>query len=98
MGTFDAVRGFFESAAERLAIERPLRDAMGAPQREISVQVRVLLDDGVVAVYPGYRVQHNGARGPFKGGVRFHPDVSLDEMRCFAALMKWKTALLDLTF
>lgn len=98
MGTFDAVRGFFESAAERLAIDGPLRDAMAAPQREICVQVRVPLDDGTVGVYPGYRIQHNCARGPFKGGVRFHPDVSLDEVRCFAALMTWKTALLDLPF
>jgi glutamate dehydrogenase (NAD(P)+) len=49
-------------------------------------------------VYPGWRVQYNGARGPFKGGLRFHPNASLDEFRCFAALMTWKTALLDVPF
>jgi glutamate dehydrogenase (NAD(P)+) len=56
------------------------------------------MDDGEVHVYPGWRVQYNGARGPYKGGLRFHPDASLDEFRCFAALMTWKTALLDIPY
>ena len=56
------------------------------------------MDDGSFEVYPGWRIQHNGARGPFKGGLRFHPNASLDEFRCFAALMTWKTALLDVPF
>jgi glutamate dehydrogenase (NAD(P)+) len=55
-------------------------------------------DDGSFDVYPGWRIQHNGARGPFKGGLRFHPDASRDEFRCFSALMTWKTALLDVPF
>lgn len=66
--------------------------------REVSVQVRVPMDDGTLGVFHGYRVQHNGARGPFKGGLRFHPQVSLDEIRCFSSLMTWKTALVDVPF
>jgi len=95
---FDAVRGFFEEAADRLGLEPSLRDALTMPSREIQVQIRVPLDDGSLGVYPAWRVQHNAARGPHKGGLRFHPSVSLDEIRCFAALMTWKCALVDIPF
>jgi glutamate dehydrogenase (NAD(P)+) len=66
--------------------------------REIRVQVPVRMDDGTLQVYTGYRVQHNGARGPYKGGIRYHPDADLDEVQALAALMTWKTALLDVPF
>ena len=98
MGAFEAVRGFFQGSAERLGLEPEMREMLSRPYRELAVQVRVPMDDGSLAVFPGYRVQYNGARGPYKGGVRFHPQVTLDEIRCFAALMTWKTALLDLPF
>lgn len=98
MGPFEAVQGFFYQAAERINLETDLRESLASPVRELSVQVRVPLDDGALGVYPGYRVQHNGARGPFKGGLRFHQTVSMDEIRCFAALMTWKTSLLDIPF
>jgi glutamate dehydrogenase/leucine dehydrogenase len=98
MGAFDAVRGFFADSAERLDLEPAIRDILSRPEQELTVQVRVPLDDGSIAVYEGYRVQYNGARGPYKGGIRFHPNVSLDEFRSFAALMTWKTALLDVPF
>ncbi len=98
MGAFEAVQGFFEEAAERLGLEPSMRAALSTHARELTVQVRVPMDDGSLAVFPGYRVQHNGARGPYKGGLRFHPSVSLDEIRCFAALMTWKCALLDVPF
>jgi glutamate dehydrogenase (NAD(P)+) len=98
MGAFDAVRGFFQAAAERLELDQSVREAMASPYRELAVQIRVPMDDGSLGVFPGYRVQYNGARGPFKGGIRFHPTVTLDEIRCFSALMTWKTALLDLPF
>lgn len=98
MGAFAAVQGFFQDAADRLKLEPDIREILSTPFREVSVQVRVPMDDGSLALYRGYRVQHNGARGPFKGGIRFHPNVTLDEIRCFAALMTWKTALLDLPF
>lgn len=98
MSAFDFARRFFEPAMDRLGLDTSARNALSTPYRELSVQVRVVLDDGRLAVFPGYRVQFNGARGPFKGGVRFHPTVTLDECRCLAALMTWKTALLDLPF
>ena len=66
--------------------------------REVQVQVPVKLGDGKTHVYSGFRVQHNGARGPYKGGVRFHPEVDLDEVRALAELMTWKTALVEVPF
>jgi glutamate dehydrogenase (NAD(P)+) len=98
VGAFEAVNGFFRESAERLGLDPSLKEAMGMPYRELRVQVRVPMDDGSLGVFPGYRVQYNGARGPFKGGIRFHPQVTLDEIRCFSALMTWKTALLDVPF
>jgi len=95
---FEAVRGFFEQAAERLQLELSLREAMASPAREVSFTIRVPMDMGGFRVFKGYRVQHNNARGPFKGGIRFHPIVSLDEARCFASLMTWKTALMNIPF
>lgn len=98
MGAFQAVQGFFRQAADRLELEDHLTEALAGTYREVSVQVRVPMDDGTLGVFHGYRVQHNGARGPFKGGLRFHPQVSLDEIRCFSSLMTWKTALVDVPF
>ncbi len=98
MTLFEAVRGFFEKAADRLRLDDATRTVLSTPRREVSVQVRVPMDDGALNLYPGWRVQYNGTRGPFKGGLRFHPKASLDEFRCFAALMTWKTALLDVPF
>jgi len=98
MNAFEAVTHFFEQSAERLGLDEGLREALASPRREVRVQVRVPMDDGGMAVFPGYRVQHNAARGPHKGGLRFHETVTIDEIRCFAALMTWKCSLLDLPF
>lgn len=95
---FEAVRGFYEQAAEKLQLELSLREALATPTREVTVQVRVPMDGGGFKVFKGYRVQYNNARGPYKGGLRFHPIVSLDEIRCFAALMTWKTAIMNIPF
>lgn len=95
---FEAVGGFYEAAAERLGLELSLREALATPARELTVQVRVPMDFGGFKVFGGYRVQYNNARGPYKGGIRFHEDVSLDEVRTFAALMTWKTALMNIPF
>ena len=95
---FEAVRGFYEQAAEKLGLELSLREALSTHAREVTVQVRVPMDFGGFKVFKGYRVQHNNARGPFKGGLRFHPKVSLDEIRTFAMLMTWKTALMNIPF
>jgi len=95
---FDAVGGFFEQAAERLGLELSLREALATPARELTVTLRVPTDYGGFRVFRGWRVQYNNARGPFKGGIRFHEEVSLDEIRTFAALMTWKTALMNIPF
>lgn len=88
----------FEAAADLLGLQTAMRRRLAIPFREIAVQVPVPMDDGHVEIFMGYRVQHNGARGPTKGGVRYHPTVDIDEVRALASLMTWKTALLDLPF
>jgi glutamate dehydrogenase (NAD(P)+) len=98
MELFRAVMGFFNQAADRIGLDDATRRVLETPRREVAVQVRVPMDDGSLEIYQGWRVQYNAARGPFKGGLRFHPQASLDEFRCFAALMTWKTALLDVPF
>jgi glutamate dehydrogenase/leucine dehydrogenase len=98
MSAFEAVRSFYEQAAERLGLELSLREALGTPAREVAVQIRVPMDFGGFKVFTGWRVQYNNARGPYKGGIRFHQDVSVDEIKTFAALMTWKTALMNIPF
>ena len=88
----------FERAATLIGLSRELRDLLTIPYRELQVRIPVRMDDGAVQVFVGYRVQHNQARGPMKGGIRYHPRVDLDEVRGLAALMTWKTALVDLPF
>ena len=94
----EAVNQYFTEAATVLDLDPELHAVLTTPYREISVQVPVRLDDGELIVVRGYRVQHNGARGPYKGGVRYHPTADLNEVRALASLMTWKTALLDLPF
>ncbi len=96
--TFDAVNQFFDSAADRLKLADSLREMLRRPWRELQVQIPVRMDDGKIHVFTGYRVQHNAARGPYKGGVRYHPDADIEEVRALASLMTWKTALVDLPF
>ena len=95
---FEAVKLFFEQAADHVALPDEMRDVLSTSYRELSVQVPVRMDDGRLEVYTGYRVQHNAARGPYKGGIRYHPDADLDEVRALAALMTWKTAVVDIPF
>lgn len=95
---FAAVTYFFERAADHIELPDDMREILRSSYREISVQVPVRMDDGTVCVFMGYRVQHNGARGPYKGGIRYHSTADLDEVRALASLMSWKTALVDLPF
>ncbi|HSL70178.1 MAG TPA: Glu/Leu/Phe/Val dehydrogenase dimerization domain-containing protein, partial [Longimicrobiales bacterium] len=88
----------FDRAADLLGLDGSMRKRLSLPFREVTVQVPVLMDNGNVEIFMGYRVQHNGARGPTKGGVRYHPSVDLEDVRGLASLMTWKTALLDLPF
>jgi len=94
----DITHNQFETAADLLGLSPEMRTRLSIPFREIAVQVPVLMDDGRVQIFMGYRVQHNGARGPTKGGIRYHPSVDIEEVRGLATLMTWKTALLDLPF
>jgi len=96
--TFDAVNQFFDSAADRLKLADSLREMLRRPWRELQVHIPIRMDDGQIHVFTGYRVQHNAARGPYKGGVRYHPDADIEEVRALASLMTWKTALVDLPF
>lgn len=95
---FDEVNQFFDCAADRLGLADGLREMLKRPWRELQVQIPVRMDDGQIQVFTGSRVQHNGARGPYKGGVRYHPKANLEEVRALASLMTWKTALVDLPY
>jgi glutamate dehydrogenase (NAD(P)+) len=88
----------FEQAADDLGVEEDIRLLLRMPYRELHVEVPIRMDDGRVQVFKGYRIQHSGARGPYKGGIRFHPLADLDEVRTLAALMTWKSALVDVPF
>ncbi len=99
MSTFySSVSQYVDQAADLLDLDDDVRRLLADPYRQVDMQVPIRADDGSVLTFRGYRVQHNGARGPFKGGLRYHPDTDLDEVRALASLMTWKTALLDLPF
>jgi len=88
----------FDRAADLLGIDENIRNSLRMPDRELSVEVPLRKDDGSIKSFNGFRVQHNNSRGPFKGGIRYHPEVNLDEVRSLAALMTWKTALIDIPY
>src|ERR1700728_352852 len=88
----------FDEAAELLKLDDGIRKVLRLPTMELTVNNPVVLDDGRVEVFTGYRVQHSIARGPAKGGIRFAPDVSLDEVRALAAWMTWKCAVVNIPF
>ena len=88
----------FDEAAYRLKLDDGMCKVLRTPAREITVNIPVGLDDGRLEVFTGYRVQHSVARGPAKGGIRFAPDVSLDEVRALASWMTWKCAVVNIPF
>jgi glutamate dehydrogenase (NAD(P)+) len=98
LNPYKIARSQFERAARRLGLDDGMRAILATPKRELTVSIPVRMDDGNYRVFTGYRVAHNMARGPAKGGIRFHPDVSLDEVRALASWMTWKCACLDLPF
>jgi glutamate dehydrogenase (NAD(P)+) len=98
LSNYEIVRHYFAQAAERLGLRDDIAAVLRSSYREVQVQIPVKLSDGKIHVYAGYRVQHNGARGPYKGGVRFHPEVDLDEVRALAELMTWKTAIVGIPY
>ena len=92
------VKQSFDIAADRLGLAPGVRLMFCEPWRELRVSLPVRMDDGRIEVFIGYRVQHNAVRGPYKGGLRYHPQADEDEVRALASLMTWKTALLDIPF
>jgi glutamate dehydrogenase (NAD(P)+) len=88
----------FDEAATRLHLDEGLRKVLGTSAKELTVHIPVQLDDGRLEVFTGYRVQHSLARGPAKGGIRFAPDVTLDEVRALASWMTWKCAVVNIPF
>jgi glutamate dehydrogenase len=93
---FEIARQQFQSAADWLELDQATRDLLSTPMREYHFLIPVRMDDGSARVFRGYRVQHNDARGPGKGGIRFHPQQTIDTLRALAMWMTWKSAVLDL--
>ena len=98
VNNFKACCDQFERAADKLGLEENFSNSLMMPDRELAVEVPLNRDDGSLAVFKGYRIQHNNARGPFKGGIRYHQEVDLDEVRALAALMTYKTAVVDIPY
>jgi glutamate dehydrogenase/leucine dehydrogenase len=88
----------FDTAAEKLGLEPGLREVLRRPHRALLLSLPVKMDDGSIKVFEGYRVQHSCARGPCKGGIRYHPNVSLDEVKALASWMTWKCATVNIPF
>lgn len=98
MKAFEAVEQYFHKAADELDMPADIRRLLIQPEREITVQIPLRRDDGSLETLVGYRVQHNSARGPLKGGLRYHHEVNLDEVRGLASLMTWKTAVVGIPY
>src|ERR687896_1641438 len=88
----------FDHAADKLDLDDGMRRVLRVPQRELTVNFPVTMDNGSVEVFAGYRVQHNVSRGPAKGGIRYHQDVTLDEVRALAMWMTWKCAVVNIPY
>lgn len=98
LNPFKIAQHQFDRVAEQLKLKRGILEYLREPQRELTVNFPVKMDDGGIKVFTGCRVQHNNARGPYKGGMRYHPDVTLDEVRALAMWMTWKCALVGIPF
>jgi glutamate dehydrogenase (NAD(P)+) len=95
---WDTVLTLLDDVAMRLELDPGIYAVLRQPERELTVSVPVMMDDGQIKVFTGYRVQHSSARGPCKGGIRYHPEVNLNEIRALAALMTWKCAVVDIPY
>nr|WP_281181248.1 Glu/Leu/Phe/Val dehydrogenase [Chloroflexus islandicus] len=95
---FHVAQQQFDQAADMLRLPDDVRAILRVPQRELTVNFPVQMDDGSTRVFTGYRVQHNLSRGPVKGGIRYHPSVDIDEVRALAMWMTWKCALVNIPY
>ncbi|TMX02160.1 hypothetical protein EJD97_022500 [Solanum chilense] len=98
MNALAATNRNFRQAARLLGLDSKLEKSLLIPFREIKVECTIPKDDGTLVSYVGFRVQHDNARGPMKGGIRYHPEVDLDEVNALAQLMTWKTAVADIPY
>ena len=98
LSVFETVLVQFDKAADLMKLDPEIRKILSRPTNEIVVNFPVVMDDGCVRMFTGYRVQHNNVIGPYKGGLRFHPQVDIDEVRALAAWMTWKTALAGIPY
>jgi glutamate dehydrogenase (NAD(P)+) len=96
--TYENVTRQFDKAADLMGLDPEVRKILGKTTNEIVVNFPVKMDDGRIEMFTGYRVQHNNALGPYKGGLRFHPAVDIDEVRALATWMTWKSAIIDIPF
>jgi glutamate dehydrogenase (NAD(P)+) len=88
----------FEAAADKLTLAPGLREVLRSPRRALTLSLPIKMDDGTLKVFQGFRVQHNNARGPCKGGIRYHPNVTFDEVQALASWMTWKCATVNIPF
>jgi glutamate dehydrogenase/leucine dehydrogenase len=98
LNAYDIAIEQFQTAAERLKLDADLAAILRRPKRQLTVSIPIRMDDGTVQVFEGYRVQHNIARGPAKGGIRYHPNVTLDEVKALAMWMTWKCATVNIPY
>src|ERR1019366_5271425 len=98
INAWEVAQSQFDLAADRLHLSPDLRKVLREPKRSLTVHFPVKMDDGSVEVFTGFRVQHNLSRGPAKGGIRYHQDVSIDEVKALAMWMTWKCAVVGIPF
>jgi glutamate dehydrogenase (NAD(P)+) len=98
MNAYESACHYFANAASVMDLSPNMKKLLLTPEREVKVQVAMKMDNGEIATFVGYRIQHNSARGPMKGGLRFHHDVDADEVLALASLMTWKTAVVDIPY
>ena len=98
MNAYDSACHYFENAAAVMDLSPNMKKLLLTPEREVKVQVAMKMDNGEIATFVGFRMQHNSARGPMKGGLRYHHEVDADEVLALASLMTWKTAVADIPY
>ena len=98
LNPFQIAQKQLDNAAEKLGLDRATHEFLRWPMQELKVTLPVKMDDGTTRIFQAFRIQYNTARGPAKGGIRWHPDETIDTVRALAAWMTWKTSVVDIPF